>query len=58
MERLIPKTPTPEEWQQLHRELSIDASWSANYVFLTISACLIATFGLISNSTACRRFLR
>ncbi|HBE19691.1 MAG TPA: DUF389 domain-containing protein [Cyanobacteria bacterium UBA11149] len=52
MARLIPQTPTTEEWQQLHRELSIDASWSLNYVILTISACLIATFGLISNSTA------
>lgn len=52
MARLIPQTPTTEEWQQLHRELSIDASWNTNYVVLTISACLIATFGLISNSTA------
>ncbi|MCP2729063.1 hypothetical protein [Limnofasciculus baicalensis] len=48
MERLIGKTPTPEEWQQLHRELSIDASGSANYVVLIISACLIAIFWMIS----------
>ena len=38
--------------QKLHRELWLDASWNTNFIVFTISACLIATFGLISNSTA------
>ncbi len=41
-----------KEFQELHQELSMDASWNSNYIACTISACLIATFGLISNSTA------
>lgn len=43
---------TEKETRKLHRELWQDASWNTNYVVFTISACLIATFGLISNSTA------
>ena len=38
--------------KKLHRELWLDASWNTNFIVFTISACLIATFGLISNSTA------
>ena len=38
--------------QKLHRELWLDASWNTNFIVFTISACLIATFGLISDSTA------
>jgi uncharacterized hydrophobic protein (TIGR00271 family) len=38
--------------QQLHSELSADATWSINYLVCTVGSCLIATFGLISNSTA------
>ena len=49
---IIPQGVTDREIKRLHRELSIDASWNTNYVACTISACLIATFGLISNSTA------
>ena len=37
---------------KLDRELCQDATWNLNYIILTISSCLIATFGLISNSTA------
>ena len=37
---------------KLDRELCQDATWNLNYTILTISSCLIATFGLISNSTA------
>ena len=37
---------------KLDRELDQDAAWNLNYIVFTISACLIATFGLISNSTA------
>lgn len=52
MQRLLPKPPSQDEGRQLHQELLTDAGWNANYVVLTVSACLIATFGLISNSTA------
>ncbi|MEM9271843.1 MAG: DUF389 domain-containing protein [Cyanobacteria bacterium P01_F01_bin.143] len=38
--------------RKLDRELCQDATWNINYIVFTISACLIATFGLISNSTA------
>jgi len=38
--------------QQLHQELSKDATWGTNFIVCTVCACLIATFGLISNSTA------
>lgn len=38
--------------RKLERDLCQDAAWNLNYIIFTISACLIATFGLISNSTA------
>ena len=38
--------------RKLDRELCHDATWNLNFIIFTISACLIATFGLISNSTA------
>ena len=38
--------------RKLDRELCQDATWNLNYIILTVSSCLIATFGLISNSTA------
>jgi hypothetical protein len=49
---LILKRVTENQIKRLHRELSLDASWNINYVVFTLSACLIATFGLVSNSTA------
>ncbi|MGI0480727.1 DUF389 domain-containing protein [Geminocystis sp. CENA526] len=49
--RLIPPT-TPEKVKSLHQKLSYDSSWNTDFVLCTISACLIATFGLLSNSTA------
>lgn len=49
---LIPQGISNKQIKRLHRELSIDATWNANYIVCTISACMIATFGLISNSTA------
>jgi uncharacterized hydrophobic protein (TIGR00271 family) len=52
LNRLLPEAVTEDVFKELHQELSIDASWTINYVVLTISSCLIATFGLISNSTA------
>ena len=50
--RLIPKQEKEVAIKRLHRELWLDATWNTNYIVFTISACLIATFGLISNSTA------
>lgn len=41
-----------EKNKLLHQELSVDASWNKNYIVCTVCACLIATFGLITNSTA------
>ncbi|MEQ8998838.1 MAG: TIGR00341 family protein [Coleofasciculus sp. B1-GNL1-01] len=52
LNRLLPEAVTEDVFKQLHQELSTDANWTINYVVLTISSCLIATFGLISNSTA------
>ena len=52
VQQLLPETVAEEEIRELHKELLVDASWNTNYVIFTISACLIATFGLISNSTA------
>lgn len=48
---LKPKA-SQEELTNLHQSLKIDAELSQNYVVLIVSSCLIASFGLISNSTA------
>ena len=50
--KLIPKQEREVAIKRLHRELWLDATWNTNYIVFTISACLIATFGLVSNSTA------
>ncbi|MEM9508944.1 MAG: TIGR00341 family protein [Cyanobacteria bacterium P01_E01_bin.35] len=50
--KLIPKQEKEVAIKRLHRELWLDATWNTNYIVFTISACMIATFGLISNSTA------
>lgn len=50
--KLLPKQEKETAIKRLHRELWLDATWNVNYIVFTISACLIATFGLISNSTA------
>ncbi len=50
--KLLPKPEKETAVKRLHRELWLDATWNTNYIVFTISACLIATFGLISNSTA------
>lgn len=52
LEQLLPKQVNDVYIRKLDRELSQDATWNLNYIILTISSCLIATFGLISNSTA------
>ncbi|MDJ0592377.1 MAG: DUF389 domain-containing protein [Pleurocapsa sp. MO_226.B13] len=52
LRRLLPKQEKEVAIKRLHRELWLDATWNTNYVVFTLSACMIATFGLISNSTA------
>ncbi len=52
LEKLLPKQVDEVYIRKLDRELCQDATWNLNYIVFTVSACLIATFGLISNSTA------
>ncbi|NEQ78654.1 MAG: DUF389 domain-containing protein, partial [Okeania sp. SIO2C9] len=47
----MPKAST-EDIERLVHDLGADAEPSLNYLFLTVSACAIATMGLLSNSTA------
>lgn len=42
----------PEEIKTLHLQLSQDSAWSKDFILCTVSSCLIATFGLIANSSA------
>jgi len=48
---LKPKA-SQEELKNLYESLKIEAELSQNYVVLIVSSCLIASFGLISNSAA------
>ncbi|WP_202951275.1 DUF389 domain-containing protein [Xenococcus sp. PCC 7305] len=50
--QLLPTQVNEVYVRKLDRELCQDATWNLNYIILTVSSCLIATFGLISNSTA------
>jgi uncharacterized hydrophobic protein (TIGR00271 family) len=43
---------TPEEIERLREELVYESILDQNYIVLTVGACLIATFGLLSNSAA------
>lgn len=52
LRNFLPEAPSLEEDRQLYQDLFSDADWNINYVVLIISSCLIASFGLISNSTA------
>jgi uncharacterized hydrophobic protein (TIGR00271 family) len=49
---LIPARVGETKIHNLYRALNYDASWNLNYVVFIIGSCLIATFGLISNSAA------
>ncbi len=51
LSRLIPPSHS-DEVKSLHLRLSQDSAWSKDFILCTVSSCLIATFGLISNSTA------
>lgn len=46
----IPDLPEAEI-TKIHKSLDVDATFDSTYLVLTVSACLIASFGLISNST-------
>ncbi len=48
---IIP-SPSREEMEWLTKDLFEDSRWSGDFVICTIGACVIATFGLLSNSTA------
>ncbi|MBV5257844.1 DUF389 domain-containing protein [Synechococcus moorigangaii CMS01] len=48
----VPQPAANKKTRRLHRELLLEASWRLNFIVLTVCSCLIATFGLISNSTA------
>ncbi len=50
--KILPSPPDTKRAKRLHQELWNDAGWDADYVVLTHTSCLIATFGLISNSAA------
>lgn len=52
VEGFIPRPVTGRKTRRLYRQLLLEASWRLNFIVLTVSSCLIATFGLISNSTA------
>jgi uncharacterized hydrophobic protein (TIGR00271 family) len=41
-----------DQFKLLHQELLDDATWNQNYIVCSICSCLIASFGLIINSTA------
>ncbi len=48
---ILPKVD-PEAIAQLHQNLLEDSRFNLNYLVLIVSSCLIATFGLLSNSPA------
>lgn len=48
----IPRPVTGRKPRRLYRELLVESSWRLNFIVLTVCSCLIATFGLISNSAA------
>ncbi|MGC1247385.1 MAG: DUF389 domain-containing protein [Spirulinaceae cyanobacterium] len=52
VKQTLPNPPDIKRAKRLHQELWNDAGWDADYVVLTHTSCLIATFGLISNSAA------
>ncbi|MGB3691388.1 MAG: DUF389 domain-containing protein [Spirulinaceae cyanobacterium] len=52
VKQTLPNPPDIKRAKRLHQELWNDAGWDTDYVVLTHTSCLIATFGLISNSAA------
>ena len=49
--RKIPKVP-PDIRKQLQQELLNEAELDTEFLFLTVSACIIASLGLLMNSAA------
>lgn len=52
IKEILPNPPDTKQEKRLYQELWNDAGWDTDYVVLTHTSCLIATFGLISNSAA------
>ena len=44
--------PHPEKIKEIHSDLSQESNLDIYYLALTIGSCVIATFGLLSNSAA------
>ena len=42
----------PEQIQQLETDLLLESNLDSSYIILIIGSCAIATFGLLSNSSA------
>lgn len=38
--------------KKLHQQLTLDSAWSTDFILCTVISCLIASFGLLGNSTA------
>jgi len=49
--RILPRV-SATRIAKLHKDLSQDSAWSVDYVLCTVASCLIASFGLLSNSAA------
>lgn len=49
---MLQPNASQKELKNLHESLTVDAELSQNYLVLIVSSCLIASFGLISNSAA------
>lgn len=49
--RLIPEN-SEAEIEELEKQLVADSCWNTDFILCTVISCLIASFGLLSNSTA------
>ncbi|MBE9221524.1 TIGR00341 family protein [Cyanobacterium stanieri LEGE 03274] len=49
--RILPRV-SATRIAKLHQELTSDSRWGVDYILCTIASCLIASFGLLSNSAA------
>lgn len=49
--RLLPRV-SATRIAKLHQELNDDSTWGVDYILCTVASCLIASFGLLSNSAA------
>lgn len=49
--RILPRV-SATRIAKLHQELNDDSTWGVDYILCTVASCLIASFGLLSNSAA------